>query len=145
MLSFEVGKHNYQASNLDVFDQALIAKGLTPAIKSVLSPDILVAIMGARKTIGADAGKIDFSQIGFATYIPAICDAYHSMSDEDVLAIIKKVMKVVQRQNEGGGVWSNVLSPQGSFMFDDIDLPDMIQIIGRIIWWKIESFFSTAP
>lgn len=138
-LSFEVAGQKYQASKLQVFDQMAIAKRLMPVIKNVLTPEILLTVMQARK----EGGELDVSKIDLPKILPALADAIYALSDEDAERITRTALKVVQRQ-QGGGAWAAVLSPQGVPMFDDMDLFSMLQIAWSVIEANLGSFFSTA-
>lgn len=138
--SFPVGGNNYQASKLPAFDQMAIARRLMPAIKTLLTPEVMASIAQSRQ---AD-GKLDFSRIDLSQMIPAMADAIYSLSDDDAERIVRTSLKVVQRQNAEGTVWSPVMTPQGQVMFDDIDLPVMLQIAWNVIEAQLGSFFSTA-
>lgn len=140
---FEVAGHKYQAGGLDVFNQLLIAKRLMPVLKTVFTPETLVALAsmeaGDKKPEGM---RMDAVQI-----IPAICDAVYALSDEDITKLTQMCLRVVQRQQASaqGGAWANVAGPDGGLMFKDIKLPHLVQITARVIGAHLSDFFSTAP
>jgi len=142
MISFQIGGHSYQAGKILPFDQLAIAKRMMPVMKNILTPEVLASVVNAGKN-GDGGSGINLSALDLHAIIPAMCDAIYSLSDDDAERIIRTALKVVQRQNEGG-VWSNITTPQGLVMFDDIDLPTMLQISWKVIEEHLGSFFNTA-
>lgn len=136
-ISFTVGANSYQASKVPPFDQLAIARRLMPVMKNVLTPEVLLNVMQAR----GEGQVLDIAKIDFKTFIPAMADAFYSLSDDDAERIVRTSLKVVQRQDKG--VWASVLAPNGMSMFEDIDLAVMLQIAWKVIEANLGSFFST--
>lgn len=136
---FEIAGQKYQARKLQVFDQMAIAKRMMPVMKHLLTPEIMLAVAAAR----ADGEKLELAKLDIGKFLPAMADAIYSLSDDDSERIIRTALKVVQRQGPGG-VWTGVLTPQGDSMFDDIDLPTMLQIAWKVIEAQLGGFFSIA-
>lgn len=142
MISFEVNGRKYQARDLDIFDQMVIAKRLMPVLKNIVTPEVLGAAMGAK--VGDEAPKVDASKM-----LGAMADAIYSLSDEDTKAIMQLTLRVVDVQNTGaagaGGVYSPLMAPNGGLLFKDIKLPDLLQVSWKVVEGHLGDFFSTAP
>ena len=137
--TFEIGDHSYSAGKVPPFDQMAIAKRLMPVMKTVFTPDLMAAIAMARGGDGAlDLKKLDITQI-----LPTLADAVYALTDEDAERIVRTSLKVVQRKDKAG-IWSAVMNVQGGFQYDDIELPEMLQIAWKVIEANLGSFFSTA-
>lgn len=142
MISFEVNGKKYQARDLDVFDQMIIAKRLMPVLKNIVTPEVLGAAMSAQPQEGSSepANKLDASKM-----LSAIADAIYALSDEDTKAIMQMTLRVVDVQNAGSGAFSPLMAPTGGLMFKDLKLPDLLQISWKVIEGNLGDFFSTAP
>lgn len=133
---FEVGGVKYKARTLSMFDQAFIVKRLMPALKGITTPAILS--LAPRE----DGGEPDRGVLLQA--LPAIADAIYNLSDDDVQTIIKIAAKGVERQNQGGA-YSPLATPAGDILFQDLTLPQMLQIVGKVVELHLADFFPTAP
>lgn len=142
MISFEVNGKKYQARDLDVFDQMIIAKRLMPVLKNIVTPEVLGAAMSAKPQDGSNVpgGKLDASKM-----LGAIADAIYALSDEDTKAIMQMTLRVVDVQNAGSGAFSSLLAPNGGLMFKDIKLNELLQVSWKVIEGHLGDFFSTAP
>lgn len=139
MIEFEVGGKKYQAGRLSVFDQMAVAKRLMPAIKNLVTPEFINATRSKLESENGGEAKIGVSAI-----VPAIADAIYSLKDEDAERIVRTSLKVVSRQNSGGA-FSPLLASSGDLLFDDVSLPNMLQIAWKVIESHLGDFFFIAP
>lgn len=153
MIQFEVNGHQYQARKLDLFDQMVLAKRLTPIFTSILTPDVLGAITAAKAPATEDATATEtpsrtafLSGANSTKMLEAMGSAIHGLADEDLKIITTMCLRICQRQTTGtGGVWGAVVAANGMVLYDDITLPDMLQIVWKVIEQHLAGFFSTAP
>ena len=80
---------------------------------------------------------------GFSKIISPIAEALSRMSDDDTDYVIDACLLVVQRKQ--GETWQSVVARNGSLMFDDIDLPAMLQLTVAVIQQNLGSFFPGGP
>lgn len=138
-LPFEVGGVTYQATKMNVWDQLAIGRRLTPALKAIFTPDIFGTALAAAK----EGEGLNFSAVDLGKFIPAMADAFYSLTDDDLQRIIRTCCKVVQRQGTSG-VWSGIMNAQGGLQYEDIELLQLLQISWKVIEAKLGSFFSIA-
>lgn len=144
MIAFEVGGKKYQAQNMDVFDQLIVAKRLMPLLKNIVTPEFIAAALAARKTDGGDASSM-LASIDTAKILPAIADAFYNLSDDDMRVILTKTLGVVVVQGQGGAYASLMSGHSGVMMFEDIKMPQLLQVAWKVIESQLGDFFSTAP
>ena len=76
----------------------------------------------------------------------SMSEALAKMRDEDADHVINSCLSVCQRKNEVHGTgWSPVAASNGRLMFQDIDLPQMMQLVWAVIQENLSSFFSGLP
>lgn len=130
MISIELSGNNYRAGKLDAMRQFHLSRRLAPII-----PPLIPVFIKLK------AGGLEQDMLGFASVLGPFADGLAAMSDEDSEYIVGTCLSVVQRQN--GKAWANVWDVQGKVcMFDDLELPDMIQLTLRVIQENLGPFIS---
>lgn len=124
-MEFELKEHHYRVAKMDVFTQFRLSRKLLP---------MLMGVVGDPQS--AKSGSTSMESL-----LPKMAEVISSMSDEDCNAVIYPCLSVVSRQN--GKTWSPVFS-QDVLMFDDIDMMDMLQIVGRVVGDALGSFLPTT-
>ena len=132
-MQFELKGQQYRTTNMDVFTQFKVARKLLPVLAGMVS-DLNV--------IKDAAGNQEKVMSAVESVLPKIAGALADMSDDSVDAIIKPCLSVVSRQN--GNNWTS-LTNSGQLMFDDINLPTMLQIVGKVIGENIGDFLQELP
>jgi tail assembly chaperone len=147
----KVGANEYKIGRLAIFDQMVVARRLMPALKGIVTPELLGAVMAARMAVQGDdkapkgpLGGIDMTKLDVISLIRQIADSVYNLTDEDAERIVRTSLKAVTRKNPGG-VFTPLLSPQGHFMFDDLKLGDTMQLAWKVIESHLGDFFSIAP
>ncbi|WP_210502205.1 phage tail assembly chaperone [Pantoea ananatis] len=131
-MQFEIKGIRYSARKLSVFDQLKVSRKLLP---------VLAGLLGDFQALRESSQGGDVSNI-IEKVLPKIADAVAGLSEEDTNAIIFPCLAVVQRAH-GKDTWVPVL--QGNDLaFDDIDLPGMLQIVGRVVGDSLGNFLP-AP
>lgn len=125
-MEFGLKGNNYRVAKMDVFAQLRLSRKLLP---------VLAGVMG-------DFQDIKRGTVSLETLLPKVAVVISGMSDEDCNAVIYPCLSVVLRQN--GKAWVPVFT-QDVLMFDDIDMMDMLQIVGRVVGDSLGSFLPTAP
>ncbi|MGU3521583.1 phage tail assembly chaperone [Enterobacteriaceae bacterium C23F] len=131
----------YRAAKLSVFDQLKVSRKLLPILAGV------VADFGSIRSLLPAEGKIDSSTFDdlapvFEKVLPRIAEELSALSEEDTNAIIHPCLAVVARQH--GNTWTPVFR-SGELMFDDIDLPTMLQLVARVVADSLGNFLPELP
>lgn len=140
MEPFKIGEHVYQAGKLQVRPQLMVAKRITPVVMcNSYTPEVIGAVFSARMS----GEKLELSKFDLRRLLPAIGDAIKNLSDDDAWYVITETMAVVQRQG-AQSVWVPVMNSNGDLQFDDITVPQMLQISWKVIEDNLGGFFSIA-
>lgn len=124
MMELDLSGHQYfTASKLDAFTQLHLARKLGPA---------LPIVEGLVTTANAEKDKSILTVLMLS-----------HISDTDTEYIMKKCLSVVQRRQEGGKS-AKIQAADGSLMFDDITMVEMLQLMVAVIEENLGDFFRTA-
>ncbi|AMM17509.1 hypothetical protein AX768_25250 [Burkholderia sp. PAMC 28687] len=129
MIEFEIGGIEYRSGKLDTFKQLHVSRKIGPLVPKLLPA---FASIAAKKE-----GKNDIALIAGA--LQPVADVMAEMSEADVEYIFSNCLAVVQRKQgkDWARVWNN-----GALMFDDIEMPMMIQITMKVIWDNLGAFIQ---
>lgn len=121
--TIEVDGHSYRIGRMGARDQFHVVRRLGPAIMGFLAS-------------GA-AGS------GLAGAIGPIVDHLSRMSDEDSDYVLDHCLNVVQRM-QPNNEWARVRAPNGALMFNDIELPQLINLTRAVLTENLRGFFPEA-
>jgi hypothetical protein len=122
-MNFEVNGTNYASTKLPVLSQLHLARRIAPALGAIASAQ-------------ADGAT---TMEGFAG---PIMNAVAGMPETDVNWIVTTCLSVVQKLVEGSPPIS--LAKGGHIMDDSIPLPDVLQIVGKVVQENLGGFFASA-
>lgn len=80
---------------------------------------------------------------GIAGAIGPIVDHLSKMSDEDSDYVLDHCLSVVQR-SQPNNEWVKVKAPNGALMFNDIELPQLINLTRAVLTENLRGFFPSA-
>lgn len=131
-MEFDIKDNTYQIRKLSVFDQFKVSRKLLPVMSGMLSD--FQAIRGL-----ASSGN---SMAIMEKTLPKIAQALSDLSDENANAIIYPCLSVTYRKQGKG--WVPLM--QGDVLaFDDLELPAMLQIVGRVVGDSLGNFLRELP
>lgn len=142
-----VGQHSYVIGKLDVFSQAHVSRRITPIIPT-LAPLLAEVAKGgiqemvdklelASKDENSGAALADVDLSGLAKAAMPFADALAEMSDENADYVLKKCLSVVKRDT--GSSLANICA-NGTLMFDDLDLGDMLPLVIAVLRVSLGNF-----
>jgi len=120
--SFEVGGQTYRVGRMDAKKKFHVARRLAP----------LLPAMSALHS-GGDMMKS----------LAPVAESLSRMSEEDTDYVIDACLSVCQRLQPAGG-WAPITAAGGRLMFQDIDMPEMIQLTVQAIRDNIGNFLPGA-
>jgi len=146
-MEFELKGQQYRTAKLDVFTQLKVSRKLLPVLAGLMSEFGTIKALLPSKAPAAEGGEPASYSISdlaplFEKVIPKIADTMSALSEEDTNAIIFPCLTVVSRQHGKG--WTPVFT-QGELMFDDIDLFNMLQMVGRVVGDSLGNFLPELP
>lgn len=145
-MEMKIGEHEYSVGRLSARQQYHLARKIAPAVFALNSSRADAAKMlpkGLFTETGMDESKFDSSaEKALALVFGKLADALAGMSEADSDYVINTCLSVCQRKQQGG--WQKVMTPNGSMMFEDMDLRTLVQLTLGVIKENLGSFFS-AP
>lgn len=154
-----IGEHTYRTGKLDATKQFHVARRLAPVIfslgksisevkelagltkraeevaEAVAQVDVAAATEAKAKEIAKDESSLGSLVQAFKP----MADVIAKMSDEEVDYITGACLGVCERQQPGG--WAKVRHINGRMMFEDMDMPTMLQLTITVIKENIGNFF----
>lgn len=128
MVEFSIGENYYSSGKLNAFQQFHVARKLGPIL-------VKMGPVAAQALSNPDAG-IDL--------LGPVLEALAEMSEEDCNFVLSRCLSVVKRR-QGNGPWAAVWHDGAKrLLFEDIDMPVMIQIAMQVIGDNLGSFLG-AP
>lgn len=121
-MSFDINDHAYASTKLPVLTQLHLARRIAPALGAI----------AAAQEQGATTLE------GFAG---PIMNAVAGMPESDVNWIVVTCLSVVQRKVEGG---YRPLARDGHIMDDTLPLPEVLQIVAKVIEENLGGFFGSG-
>lgn len=134
---FEVGSRQFKLSKIDAFKQFHIVRRLGP----ILGDIIPVARQLAKNKMDqmSEEQKLD----AIASLGSPIMAGISKLSDEDANKVLLGLCSAVEMKQSSGN-WARVATDAG-LMFEDLDLPTLLQIAGRAFAYNLAGFFALAP
>lgn len=137
-MSVTVSGVNYKIGKLDAMRQFHVMRRLS-GVASALGDTVGVVMRsGGVKALlegkGPDPVKV----------IEPLTRAISAMSDADSEYVIMNCLSVIQRQVAGDTGWAPLIS-SGQLMYQDLDLPAMLQLVWRVLEGNLSNFFSALP
>jgi hypothetical protein len=125
MMEFELKGNQYRTAKLSVFDQLKVSRKLLPVVTGIL-PEL-------------KAGQSNFEAV-----LPKIAQSISDLSEEDCNAILFPCLAVASRQH--GANWQPVFDRVNQIInFDDLDMMDTLQIVGKVVGDSLGNFFQGLP
>lgn len=136
--TFEIGGVTYRAGRLNAIKQLHVVRRLAPLIGSLKGADL----RGAMTPALTDDEKAK-QTAAMLTLLEPLAEAVAGMSDEATEYVLAACLGVCQRQMPGGLGWSPVWGEQARRpMFDDISMPSMMQLVGKVLVQNVGDFTS---
>lgn len=116
-MDIKIGSRDYRLTKLDPFKQFQLLRRMG---------SLLPAIMGAVKVPDKIMGA------GF------ISNAISQLSDENSDFVINTCLRACQLKQ--GTVWADVMNANNSLMFKELELPDILEIVWRVLEFNFRPF-----
>lgn len=138
MIEYEAGGHQYRSNKLPLMTQYLVAKRLLPAL-SEFSP-LMKSVSEAKRLADASGEALPFNSWDM---LGPVGNALSKINDEDSKYVINSCLEATDRFERGA--WGKIRTPQGVMMFNDLELPELVQIVSQVLGMHLASFFPTPP
>jgi hypothetical protein len=138
MNDFELGGRKFKIGKLNTFKQFHIVRRIAPILGSMMP--IMVQLQKDQKKNTQLSEEEKFEQ-NVALFTP-ILGGLSKLSDEDSEFVLLGLLSCVETQIGAG--WTKV-STDNMLMVQDLDLPQIIQIGGRVFAANFANFFASLP
>jgi hypothetical protein len=127
----------YRIHKMDVLRQFHVARRLAPVLSGVIE---------ALKAAGLDPVKLAADEAPVAVdpfaMVEPLSAVLAKVSDEDAEYIIGACLQCVMRAQPSGTGYAAVWVPRGGLMFHDMQLPEMLQLVWKVLESNLIGFFS---
>lgn len=123
-MEFELEGHTYRANKIDARSQFHIVRRLAPVIG-----ELVPALKGGK-------GELDA--------LPPLANAISKLSDADADYCLFGLLKALSRKQPQGTGWGPVTTGE-QLMYDDITMPQMLQLAWRAFSHNMSGFFAALP
>lgn len=128
MIEFELNGVQYRADKLDAFKQLHVSRKIAPTV-----PKLIPVFVALQKSGKDDMGVLADAAGPFA-------EALAAMPNADVEYVVKACLGVVKRGQ--GGMFSPMVAPDGTPMFSDMGLGDLLPIVARVLRESLGNFIQ---
>lgn len=136
---FEIGSRKFKLSKINAMKQFHIVRRIAP-ILGELAPN-LVQIS---KTV-KDSGTTEDDRLEqIAQFVAPVMLGLSKLTDADANLVLMGLLSSVEMKQEATGNWSRV-AVDGNLMFDDLELPLLLQAAGRAFMFNMAGFFAVLP
>lgn len=130
-MQFELNGKTYFSDKLPPMKQFHIVRRLAPVLVGVAPTLSMANVKGL-----ADANLTDI--------LPKLADALSKVSDTDSEFILYGLMSAVKKKEAGGGGWTPIIVAD-RLQFQDITLPEMLQIAAKSFQNNLKDFLNALP
>lgn len=120
-MEFSVGGKNFRADKMDCFKQFHVLRKAGPLYPSVV---------GALKIKDQDL----MLAVGY------VAAAFARLSDDEANFIMNACLSTCAMKQ--GSVWSPIMSPSGALMFQDLALPEILEIVWKVLEYNFGPFIQ---
>lgn len=135
---FEIGGRKFKVNKINVFKQFHIVRKIAPILS-----DLLPALQDAAKSQKQFEGLAEEEK--FQKLIPVLTPVImglSKMSDEESEKVFRGLLCAVDLKQAQG--WVKIANDT-VLMFDDLELPVLIQLAGRAFMFNLSGFFAVLP
>jgi hypothetical protein len=150
MAECEINGVKYSTGQLNARMQWNITRRISPIISEVLpalrqyteAPIIVPSANGALPDDGQARADADERLI---TVLQPFMDALSKLTDEQSDYIIDTCLKVATRARPDNSGWTKLMTPDGQFLFADVDMRVMLELTVRTIMDNLSDFTAALP
>lgn len=145
MSEFTVGGVRYTAGKMSAFDQFHVARKLGPVLLWLGNASLSGLTDDAAPNDKKPVVKLTPEREARA-FTQALCSMSAPLSRDDSELAVNLCLSTVQRDVGGDKGWASIRAAGGAWMFQDIELPEMLEIVWHVLKAnKLPDFFSASP
>ncbi len=134
---FAIGNRNFKLGKIDAFKQFHIVRRIAPLLAELI-PAMKELSKNKSETLSEDE-KLN----QMAALAAPLMNGFSKLTDEDSNKVLLGLLSVVEMQQSSGN-WARVATEAG-IMFQDLELPVLLQAAGRSLMFNMAGFFAVLP
>jgi len=134
---FSIGQREFSLSKIDAIKQFHIVRRLMPVLTELLP-------------VAQKYGKLSKEQLekkmteDSLEDLAPVLNGLAKLGDADSNKILYGLLSSVQMKQGEHGNWANLVTGE-QLMFQDLELPILLQAAGRALMFNLSGFFATLP
>ncbi|CAB4149543.1 hypothetical protein UFOVP558_7 [uncultured Caudovirales phage] len=137
---FQIGERHFKLSKINALKQYHIVRRIAPILGDIL-PSIK-DVAGAMKDQAKLTEQEKFDQI--AVMAGPLFSGMAKLSDKDSEIVLFGLLAAVEMKQPETNSWARLVV-NDQMMFQDLDLPTMLQAAGRAFMFNMAGFFAVLP
>jgi len=135
---FQLGGKNFKLNKIDAINQFHVVRRIGPILS-----DLLPALKDAQKINSLDKVTQEDQLENLAKVLAPVMTGFSKLSDEDAEFVLHSLLKLVEMQQPAGN-WAKI-STGKLLMFQDLELPFLINLASRAFAFNMSGFFAALP
>ena len=131
-VNFTVGQFNYVAEQLSAFDQLHVVRKIAP---------VFAALVPAGSEMKSLSSMLN---VDMSVVLPNVADVVARLPEEDVNALLLKLLSVVRREEPNRSGWAPMVA-SGRLMFEDMKMTELLQVAVKSGQHSLGDFLSALP
>lgn len=129
--NFAINGVNFKVHKIDAFKQFHIVRRMAPILADLIPVANKLSKM-------KDAGDEQFEALA------PIMNGLAKLTDEESNKVLIGLLSAIEMQQGEGGPWARLVNGE-SLMFQNLELPVMLQAAGRAFMFNMAGFFAVLP
>lgn len=139
---FEINGKKFKMSKIDAMRQFHIVRRLGPILGDII-PAAKKFIAGGFKPEQIDTLSIEQKLDAIAPIIQPLMDGFAKLSDKDAEFVLHGLCASAEIFQPDFNTWARI-STGSQFMIQTLELPEIMQVAGRVFAYNLTGFFALA-
>lgn len=135
-MQMTINGHNYDIGKLNAKQQFHVVRRLSPLLSKATD------ILQSAQKLSATATPTDEESL---QVLGSAGEALAALPEQDVDYIIGACLSLARRQSQGGTGWCPLTTAGGDLMFNDMPMPEMMQLVFAVLRESLGGFFNALP
>jgi len=135
---FKIGAREFKLMKIDPFKQFHIVRRLGPIMGDIFP--LAQKLMKLQKENMTETETFE----AIAMLAQPIMSGLAKLSDEDATFVLLGLCSAVEMKQMPTGNWAKLVHDKAGLMFQDLELPELLQIAGRAFQFNLAGFFNLS-
>jgi hypothetical protein len=139
MDEFTIGSQKFKLNRINAMIQFHIVRRIGPLLADLMSTMAQIS----KKNV--DALSEDEKLQEFSLIAEPVMRGLSRLSDQDSEYVLYRLLAAVEIHQPQFNVWSVVAKADTGILFQDLEMPVLLQLAGRSLMYNLKGFFSLLP